>query len=335
LSAHCYHTNSGKSAQILRFGKEEILLMKLPLLTRQSWLVLAILLFMAGASISAAQSDLAVEKRIVDYLARQAEMGNPVIVSELVNKVFTSEEERKIIDRLFNVFFKIPIFVVQYKASTGRIPTLDYIARRFNLRVPGEVQVLLMIMENDPRIPAFFTRDPNSGEIIDVDTDAVKKDQRFNQAIERTLIGWSGQNAPAFELNLINGGKISSTDLAGKNYLIYFWYSACPPCVRTSPHLVELYEKYKSSNFTVVAVNADRFLDLGTTDEERAAYVKKQGIHFPVAHLNKQMQEEYGNVNVYPTFFLVDSRGIIQKHYVGYQPPHVLTENIEELLKSK
>jgi hypothetical protein len=34
-------------------------------------------------------------------------------------------------------------------------------------------------------------------------------------------------------------------------------------------------------------------------------------------------------------FFLVDSRGIIQKHHIGYQPPHVLTEDIEELLKNK
>ncbi len=288
---------------------------------------------MAVVAVSSAQSDLAVEKRIVDYLARQVEMGNPVIVSELVNKVFTSEEEREIIDRLFNVFFKIPIFVVQYKVSTDQIPTLDYIARQFNLRIPGEVEVLLRIMENDPRIPEFMARDPKSGEIIHVDIEAVKKDSRFNQAIERTLIGWSGLNAPAFELNLFGGGTISSVDLKGRNYLVYFWYSACPPCVRTSPHLIKLYEKFKSRNFTIVAVNGDRFLGLDTTDEERAAYVEEQRIAFPVAHLNKQMQEDYGNVNVYPTFFLVDARGVIYRHRIGYQPPDILTEDIEDLLR--
>lgn len=298
-------------------------------------MVLSILLLIAAGTVSSAQSDLAVEKRIVDYLTKQIEMKKPVIVSELVNNVFTSEEEREIIDRLFNIFFKIPVFIVQYKATTDRIPTLDDIARQFNLQVPGEVHVLLMIMENDPRIPEFITRDPKSGEIVHVDIEAVKKDKRFSQAIERTLAGWLGKKVPAFSLDLYSGGKISSADLMGKNYLVYFWYSGCPPCVRISPHLVKLYERYKKSNFTIAAVNADRFLELGTTDEERAAYVQEQGIEFPVAHLNKEMQEDYGNINVYPTFFLVDSGGNIYRHHIGYQPPHVLTEDIEDLLKNQ
>ncbi len=311
------------------------MLMKSLALTRKPWVLLWILLMIAGVAVSSAQSDLAVEKRIVEYLTEQAEMGKPVIVSELFSKVFTSTEERQVLDRLFNVFFQIPIFVVQYKTATDRIPTLDDIARQFNLQIPGEVKVLLMIMENDPRIPEFITRDPKSGEIVRVDIEAVKKDKRFNQAIERTLAGWLGKEIPAFSLDLSSGGKISSSDLMGKNFLIYFWYSACPPCVRTSPYLVKLYEKFKNSNFTIVAVNADRLLELDTTDEERAAYVKEQGIQFPVAHLNKKMQEDYGNVNVYPTFFLVDSRGVIHKHRIGYQPLDVLTEDVEGLLQSR
>ncbi len=298
-------------------------------------MVLLILLPIAGGAVSSAQSDLAVEKRIVDHLGKMIEMKKPVIVSDLVNNVFTSEEEREAVDRLFNIFFKIPVFVVQYKAATDRIPTLDDIARQFNLRIPGEVQVLLTIMENDPRIPPFITRDPKSGEIVDVDIEAVKKDKRFGQTIERTLAGWMGKKAPAFSLDLSKGGKIDSADLIGKNYLVYFWYSGCPPCVRTSPHLVKLYERYKKSNFTIVAVNADRFLELGTTDEARAAYIQEEGIEFPVAHLNKEMQESYGNVNVYPTFFLVDAGGNIYRHHIGYQPPHVLTEDIEDLLKNQ
>jgi thiol-disulfide isomerase/thioredoxin len=273
--------------------------------------------------------------RIVDYLKKQVESGKPVIVSELYSKVFPAEEERKVLDRLFNVFFKIPVFVAQYKAATDSIPTLDDIARQFNLQIPGEVEVLLLIMENDPRIPEFIERDPGSGEIIGVDVEAIRSDKRFNQVIERTLAGWLGQSAPPFELDLASGGKIGSADLAGKNYLLYFWFSACPPCVRTTPYLVDLYERFGKTGFTIVAVNADRFLELATTDTERASYIKEQGILFHVAHLNKQMQEEYGNVNVYPTFFLVDSRGIVRKHHIGYQPLHILESDIQQLLKDQ
>lgn len=299
-------------------------------------LVFSVIIFLcAGAVFATPQTDPAVEKRIVDYLKNQVESGRPVIVSELYSKVFPDEEERKVLDRLFNVFFKIPTFVAQYKAATDSIPTLEDIARQFNLQIPGEVEVLLSIMENDPRIPDFITRDPKSGEIIGVDVEAVRGDKRFNQVIERTLAGWLGQKAPPFELDLASGGKIGPVDLAGKSHLIYFWYSACPPCVRTSPYLVDLYERFGKNDFTIVAVNADRFLELATTDAERASYIKEQGILFPVAHLNKQMQEDYGNVNVYPTFFLVDSRGIVRKHHIGYQPLRILESDIEHLLKDQ
>jgi len=140
-----------------------------------------------------AQSDPEVEKRIVDYLKEHVEPGKPVVVSELMNNVFTSQEERKELNRLFNIFFKIPIFIVEHKFATGFVPTLADISRQFNLRVEGEADVLLTIMESDPRIPGFLTRDPDSGEILDVNIDAVKNDRRFSQAIERTLTGWSGR----------------------------------------------------------------------------------------------------------------------------------------------
>jgi thiol-disulfide isomerase/thioredoxin len=300
-----------------------------------SWMLLLIFLPSFAAAVLLAQSDVAVEERIVNYLIKNVTPGKPFIVSDLYNNVFTTTEERKALDRLFNTFFKIPLFVAQYKATTNQIPTLDDIARQFRLRIPGEVQILLTIMESDPRVPKFIIRDTQSGEIIHVDIEAVKKDKRFSQAIERTMAGWSGRNAPAFALELLDGKKLSSTDLTGKNHLIYFWFSNCPPCIKLSPQLIKLQNQFGGKRFTIIAVNADRFLELDTTDAERAAYIKKQGFTMPVAHLNKQMQEDYGNVNVYPTLFLVDSGGVIRKHYIGYQSPEVIATDIQALLKGK
>jgi thiol-disulfide isomerase/thioredoxin len=130
---------------------------------------------------------------------------------------------------------------------------------------------------------------------------------------------------------LLDGRQLFSDDLKGKNFLLYFWFTGCPPCVRTAPHLVELEKKFGGQNFTVIAVNADRLLELETTDEQIAAYAKKAGFGFPVGHLNKKMQEAYGSVNVYPTLFLVDSKGIVEQHYVNYQPLKVLAEDVASL----
>jgi len=277
--------------------------------------------------------DATTEERVVKYLQQHVTPGTPVIVSDLYNNVFKSPEERKVLDRLFNTFFKIPLFVAQYKAGTGRIPTLDEIARQFNLPVEGEAAVLLTIIDSDPRVPKFMKRDPATGEITAVDVEAVRKDRRFGQLLERTLTGWPGKDAPAFTLELFNGKQLSSEGLKGKTYLLYFWFSGCPPCVKISPHLAELQRRFGSRGFTVVGVNADKYLELDVTDSQRDAYLKKAGFTFPVGHLNKKMLEDYGNVNVYPTLFLIDSKGVIHKYYVSYQTLETLAADIDALLK--
>jgi thiol-disulfide isomerase/thioredoxin len=306
--------------------------------TAQNHFILKAVLLLLSAGFAAAafaQSDTAIEERIVDYLKKNVTPGKPLIVSELYNKVFTAPEERKALDRLFNTFFKIPVFVAQYKAGTNRTPAIADIARQFKLRIPGEVQILLTIMDSDPRVPKFITRDAKTGEITSVDIEAVKNDKRFSQAIERTMSGWVGKSAPAFELDLLNGNKLSSADLSGRNYLIYFWFSGCPPCVQLSPHLVSIEKQFGGKQFTIIAINADRLLELETTDAERQAYIKNQGFQFPVAHLNKKMYEDYGGVSDYPTLFLVDTQGIIRKHYIGYHSPEIIATDIKELLAGK
>ncbi len=305
--------------------------MKLPIL--RMVICIALVVCSMAAVVAQEKTDRAIEERIVQYLREHVKPGERVIVSDLNNNVFKTPEERKVLDRMFNTFFKIPLFVAQYKAATSQIPSLADIARQFNLPVPGEVAVLLSIMESDPRIPNFITRDPSSGKITAVDVEAVKKDRRFGQLLERTLTGWVGKDAPPFSLDLFDGKTLASDELKGKNYLLYFWFSGCPPCVKISPHLAELQRQFGSRNFTVVAVNADRLLELETTDAQRAAYVKKAGWTFPIGHLNKKLQESYGSVNVYPTLFLVDSKGIIRKHYVNYQPLSVFADDIATLLK--
>ena len=103
--------------------------------------------------------------------------------------------------------------------------------------------------------------------------------------------------------------------------------------MKISPHLVELQRRFTGKGFTVVGVNADKYLELDVTDEQRAAYIKKAGFTFPVGHLNKKLQEDCGNIGVYPTLFLVDSKGVIHKYYVSYQTLETLAADVEALLK--
>jgi cytochrome c biogenesis protein CcmG/thiol:disulfide interchange protein DsbE len=274
-----------------------------------------------------------VETRIVEYLKAEVKPGQRVVVSELVNEVFTSEEERKVLGRLFNTFFKIPLFVAQFQQSQDRPPTLAELSEQFGFQVPGEADVMLRIMESDPRMPPFLERDPDSGEIVRVDTDAILQHPRFGKQLERSLAGWVGKSAPALELEGWDGSHVSVGQGASRPHLIYFWFSGCPPCVRTTPLLVSLREQYAPRGFEILAVNADRVLEIPSDDEERAAYAEEQGIAFPLLHATPEAIESYGSVSVFPTFFFVDAEGVIVAHGVNFQERAELEAAVRKALE--
>src|SRR6266566_8574000 len=136
------------------------------------------------------QQASSVETRIVEYLKANVTPGRPVVVSDLYNNVFKTPEERKVLERLYSTFFKIPMFIVQYNAGSKKIPTLKELSEQFNFTVPGEADVILRVMEADPRVPKFLERDPKTGEITKVDIDVIKASPAFSRVIERTITGW-------------------------------------------------------------------------------------------------------------------------------------------------
>ena len=259
------------------------------------------------------------ETRVVEYLRANVKPGQPVVVSELDNTVFTTPEDRAVLARLFNAFFKMPLYMAQYTAAVGKPPTLREISEQFRFEVPGEADVLLRIMESDPRMPRFITRDAATGEIASVDVDRILAHPRFGKVLERTITGWEGRTAPAFATTTYDRKPLTSDSLAGKPHLVYFWFTGCPPCMRTAPLLAELDREFAARGFRIVALNADRALELSYTDADRAAYAKKQGWSFTLAHMTPEVQEAYGTVSVFPTMFFVDRKGNIVRHFVNFQ----------------
>lgn len=274
--------------------------------------------FVAAFALAQASPSADPEAKIVEYLKENVKPGQRVVVSELYNNVFTAPEERAALNRLFNSFFKIPLFAAQYQKASGKPPSLKELSEQFRFAVPGQADVMLRIMESDPRVPKFLTRNAESGEIEKVDVDAILKNPRFGKALERTITGFEGKPASAFTLAAYDGTPVSTEKLAGKAHLVYFWFTNCPPCVKTAPLLVELDKQYRGKGFEIVGVNADRVLEVGASDEDRAAYAKKNGIAFTLAHMTPEMQEAYGQVSVFPTLFFVDKKGTIVRHLVNF-----------------
>jgi hypothetical protein len=106
-------------------------------------------------------------------------------VTELYNKVFTTEEEREALQRLYDSVFLIPATAARMYMETGTIPTLQQLADQFQFKVPGTLEVLLRVLESDPRVPSFFERDLNSGEITNIYVDRIVNEERFGRPLRK------------------------------------------------------------------------------------------------------------------------------------------------------
>jgi len=273
------------------------------------------------------------ETRIVNYLKANVRRGEPVEITRLKNDVFKTPEEQLALQRLFNTFFKIPMAIVEFQARTGRIPKLQELSDQFHFKIPGQMDVMLRIMESDPRISKFLTRNPTTGEITKIDVEVVRNDPQFGQNLDRTIAGWEGQFAPSFAMISFAKLPLNSAQYRGKPHLIYFWFTNCPPCVQTTPILVKMYDKYSSKGFGIVSANADQVLGLSYTDLNRADYIRKEKVRFPVGHMTPVMQKSYGGVTLFPTMFFVNRQGRIVKHMVSLQTEAQIDAAIQEALK--
>ncbi len=273
------------------------------------------------------------ETRVLDYIREHVRPGEPLVVSELYSKVFTEPDERQALDKLFNAFFRIPLFLAQYQDKYGSPPNMKTIAQQFDLRTAGAAEVLLRVMEADPRVPRFLTRDSKTGEITRVDVAMIRSDRRFGQAVERHLSGWEGKTAPGFNLASLDGQAVDLGGLSGKVVLLYIWFTGCPPCMKEAPGLAALQQEFSSRGLIVVGANADKLLGLAYDDDVRKRYVKEEKINFPVVHWTKESDSDYGKISIFPSLFLIDRNGMISHHWVGYVPPEELRKAFSDVMK--
>ena len=277
----------------------------------------------------------AAETRVLSYIRNHLQPGQPLLVTELYNKVFTQPEERNALDKLYGAFFRIPFFVAQYQKKFGSAPSLSVIAQQFDLPNAEAADTLLRVMESDPRIPHFLTRDPATHEITKVDVEEILRDPQFGQKLEHQLSGWEGKQAPDFKLPTLEGRVVDFSSLRGEVVLLYVWFTGCPPCMKETPALVALNRDFVARGLSIVGVNADRLLGLSYNDEVRQRYSKEQGINFPVVHWTKESDTTYGGISIFPTLFLIDRKGVIIHHWVGFVPAENLRSAVSEALGQK
>ena len=121
--------------------------------------------------------------------------------------------------------------------------------------------------------------------------------------------------APAFVVEMLEGGDKVLGDLKGKVMLVDFWATWCKPCLETMPRLQELYSAYSAKGFDVWGVSIDE-------DKDRVEKIKKMvdelDISYPVFVDAKQTPAWYQfKVKAIPAMYLLDRESQIVAQWVG------------------
>lgn len=139
----------------------------------------------------------------------------------------------------------------------------------------------------------------------------------------------SGQRAPEFTLNDIDGNPVSLSSFKGKVILLNFWATWCPPCKGELLSMNKLYQQLKNRGVVVLAISTDRSVS------DVRSYLKDSQINFTVLiDSNLYVSRSIYKVFMIPTTFLIDRKGIIVEKYFGekdWTDPRIMKE-IENLL---
>jgi len=135
--------------------------------------------------------------------------------------------------------------------------------------------------------------------------------------------------APDFTLKAAEGKNLRLKEQRGQVVLVNFWASWCGPCRQEMPHLNRLYDKYRASGFTLLAVNID--------DDPRTAIATaaKMGLRFPVLlDTDKAVSKRY-DLGSMPATVLIDRDGKARFLHRGYRDGMELSyeQQIRELVK--
>ena len=130
---------------------------------------------------------------------------------------------------------------------------------------------------------------------------------------DTTLVG-IGQAAPDFTVDMLDGDKITLSDLRGDVVLLTFWDPECPTCQKQMDVAEERIVKRLQDN-SVHYLPISR----GYTREYISDYCSSRGYDFPLGlDPQKRIYGLYATKYV-PRSFVIDRQGIIRYIYVEYE----------------
>lgn len=134
------------------------------------------------------------------------------------------------------------------------------------------------------------------------------------------LARWSASapyRAPSFSLDLLDGGRLVSSDLRGKTAVLAFWATWCAPCREELPRLQRLSEEYGADPGVVFYL-----VDVGDAAETRAkarAFLDRYAITIPSAYdRGGRIATAFRARGALPVRLVIGPDGVVRYESFGY-----------------
>lgn len=132
----------------------------------------------------------------------------------------------------------------------------------------------------------------------------------------------------------LNSEPLKLSDLQGKVVLIEFWTTSCPYCRKALPYVNEWYKRYRNQGLLIIGVHSPK-----NEEEQNQVLVKDamlaHHIEYPVALDNHFETWENYHVEGWPSFYLIDRKGMVVFVSYGAENYEIIENNIRFLLGLK
>ncbi len=95
-------------------------------------------------------------------------------------------------------------------------------------------------------------------------------------------------------------------------YVLEFWATWCPPCIKTTPHMLALHDKYKDEGLVIIALSQDK------SPEKVREFIRKNKITYHVAIDNATAMEF--SVKALPNVVVLSHEGKVVWQGLPWQP---------------